>query len=97
MFLFFIVLLRGYAQFVDKTVDKYIIVNKNGKNILAPKPKPGVFTNSVPTTNFNIKPDSIKNNKDYFIALGLLSTIIGGGAAVVALRKYYNKRENKKV
>ena len=84
------------VQFVDKTVDKYIIVNKNGKNILAPKPKPGVFTNSVPTTKFNIKPDSIKNNKDYFVALGLLSAIIGVGAAV-ALRKYYNKRENKKV
>jgi hypothetical protein len=88
-------LLRGYAQFVDKTVDKYIVVNKNGKNTLAPNPSPRVFSNSVPATNFNIKPDSIKNNKDYAIALGILSAIIGIGAAVVALRKYYNKRKNK--
>ena len=89
-------LLRGYAQFVDKTVDKYIVVNKNGKNTLVPNPKPKVYTNSVPVSNFNIKPDSIKTNKDYVIALGLLSAIIGVGAAVVALKKYYNKRKNKK-
>jgi hypothetical protein len=87
-------LLRGYAQFVDKTVDKYIVVNKNGRNTLAPNPDPRVFANSVPTTNFNIKPESIKNNKDYLIALGLLSAIIGVGAAIRALKKHYNK--NKK-
>jgi hypothetical protein len=89
-------LLRGYAQFVNKTVDKYIVVNKNGKNTLVPNPTPKVFANSVPTTNFNIKPESIKNDKDYLIALGLLSAIIGTTAAVIALRKYYNKRKNKK-
>jgi hypothetical protein len=87
-------LLRGYAQFVDKTVDKYIVINKNGKNTLAPNPEPRVFSNSVPTTNFNIKPESIKNNKDYLIALGLLSAIIGVSAAIRALKKYYIK--NKK-
>jgi len=90
-------LLRGYAQFVDKTVDKYIVVNKNGKNTLAPNPSPKIFSNSVPTMKFNIKPDSIKTDKDYLVALGALSSIIGIGAAVVALRKYYNKRKNKKV
>jgi hypothetical protein len=90
-------LLRGYAQFVNKTVDKYIVVNKNGKNTLKPNPTPKVFANSVPTTNFNIKPESIKSDKDYLIALGLLSAIIGTTAAVIALKKYYNKRKNKKI
>jgi hypothetical protein len=90
-------LLRGYAQFVDKAADKYIIINKNGKNTLVPNPKPKVFTKSVPTTNFSIRPGSIKTNKDYLIALGLLSAIIGIGAAVVALKKYYIKKKNKKI
>jgi hypothetical protein len=90
-------LLRGYAQFVNKTVDKYIVVRKKGKNTLVPNPTPKVFANSVPTTNFNIKPESIKTNKDYLVALGLLSAIIGTTAAVIALKKYSNKRKNKKI
>jgi hypothetical protein len=90
-------LLRGYAQFVDKTVDKYIVINKNGKNTLVPNPNPKVFTKSVPTINFSIQPESIKTNKDYLVALGLLSAIIGVSAAIVALKKYYIKRKNKKI